>query len=51
MNELMEIKFKILELSYKYDKTIPEVMQDLKRIQIGPAKPGKKPKKAKGKSS
>ncbi|MCD4740501.1 hypothetical protein K8R43_04915 [archaeon] len=53
MNELMEIRFKILELSYQYDKPIPQVMQDILRIKIEPSKPeGKKSKKtAKGKGS
>jgi hypothetical protein len=52
MNEPMEIKFKILELAYKYDKPIQDVMQDLMRMKIEPVKPEDvEKKKEKGKGS
>ena len=47
MNEIMEIRFKILELSYRYEKPIPQVMQDLMRIKIEPASEATKTKKTK----
>lgn len=34
MNELMEIKFRILELAYTHNKPIKDVMLDLKKIRI-----------------
>lgn len=53
--KLMEIRLRILELAYKYDKPIPEVIGDMMRIRMEPAKPGTPPKKtkkkAKGKAS
>ena len=51
MDDVMEIKFKVIELAYKYDKPIPDVLQDLMRIKIDreqTEKPGKKAKKGKG---
>ncbi|MCD6414927.1 MAG: hypothetical protein J7L23_04865 [Candidatus Diapherotrites archaeon] len=52
---LMEVKLKIIELAYKYDKPIPDVITDMARIRMEPAKPEapvKKTKKGKkGKAS
>lgn len=49
--KLMEIRLKILELAYKYDKPIPEVIDDMVRIRMEPAKaaPTKTKKKTKKK--
>jgi hypothetical protein len=57
MDELLEMRFKILELSYQYKKDIPQVIADLVSIKIEPkkVKPEKKSKEkskaVKGKGS
>ena len=48
--KLIEIRLKILELAYKYDKQIPEVIGDMMRIKMEPAKPATPAKKTKKKT-
>lgn len=45
MDEFIEFRFRVLELAYKYNKTLKEVLNDFASIRIEKAEEKKKKKK------
>ena len=45
MDDLFELRIKILELAYRYDKPVKEVISDFVKIGITPIEKKAKPKK------